>query len=207
MATRVFSSIYQPRIGSSKVQAHKLKVALARYQIAAFVAHDDVEPSKEWQSEIESALRTMDALIAMITPGFLESKWCDQEVGFALGRGKLVVSLRIDADPHGFLAKSQGLQAKGLLPAAVAERVLNILVQNSLSSARITESLVDRLVKSRSWESSRETLSWLEKSKRLNETQVARLMRALDENPEVGYSTTVPERIRSLVARSGTPAP
>jgi TIR domain len=110
-------------VSASKVAAHRLKEALARYQIAAFVAHDNVEPTKEWQSEIESALRTMDALVAMITPGFLESRWCDQEVGFALGRGKLVVSLRIDADPHGFLARSQGLQAKGLLPAAVAERL------------------------------------------------------------------------------------
>lgn len=193
-------------VSSQKVAAHRLKEALARYQIAAFVAHDDVEPTKEWQSEIESALRTMDALIAMITPGFPESRWCDQEVGYALGRGKLIVSLRIDADPHGFLGKSQGLQAKGLLPAVVAERLVGILVQNDLSRDRMTESLVDRLVNSQGWNSSRETVTLLEKAPHLNAVQVARLMRAIDENSEVGEAHTVPDRIRSLVARSGKSA-
>lgn len=79
--------------------AHRLKEALSQFQIVAFVAHDDIEPTKEWQAEIETALRTMDALAAIISSAFLGSSWCDQEVGIAVGRSKLVVPLRSGPEP------------------------------------------------------------------------------------------------------------
>ncbi len=50
-----------------KANAHRLKVALRKYSIDAFVAHDDIEPTKEWQLEIERALWTADALAALLT--------------------------------------------------------------------------------------------------------------------------------------------
>src|SRR5208283_2782050 len=86
--------LFVTHVSAAKRGAHSIKAALAEYQIAAFVAHDDIEPTREWQAEIESALRTMDALTAIITPDFISSRWCDQEVGIAIGRGKLVVPLR-----------------------------------------------------------------------------------------------------------------
>jgi hypothetical protein len=33
----------------------------------------DIEPTRKWQDEIELALSTADALVAMLTPGFHES--------------------------------------------------------------------------------------------------------------------------------------
>jgi len=82
----------QPRVfishlASIKTKAKNLKSALADYSIISFVAHEDIEPTKEWQTEIEIGLSTMDALIALLTPGFKESNWTDQEVGVAIGRG------------------------------------------------------------------------------------------------------------------------
>jgi hypothetical protein len=183
-----------------------LKESLASYQVAAFVAHDDIEPTREWQSEIERALRTMDALVAILSPRFIESRWCNQEVGVAIGRGKLVLPLRAGADPHGFMAKYQALQAVDTDASTLALRIVDVLIQHSLSVDRMTEALVDRLVASGSWDGSRRTMTLLEKAPRLNSTQVARLVRSIDENVDVREAWGVPERIKDLIARIGTPA-
>jgi TIR domain len=63
-----------------KKEAHSLKETLRAYGISAFVAHDDIVPTKEWQEEIENALATMDGFAALLTSGFHDSNWTDQEV-------------------------------------------------------------------------------------------------------------------------------
>lgn len=188
---------------AKRESAHRLKDALSTYQIAAFVAHDDIEPAKEWQPEIETALRTMDALVALISPDFLQSRWCDQEVGIAIGRGKLVVPLRVGADPHGFLGKYQGLQTKGSNATAIARQVFEILLRKDSTAPRIVDSLIERLVTSNSWSSSKATMALLSQAKHLSTSQAGRLLQALEENTEVSDAIGVPEQIRSLVAREG----
>lgn len=188
-----------------KKGAHAIKAALGFYGVAAFVAHDDIEPTKEWQAEIESALRTMDALAAILTPDFLTSRWCDQEVGVAMGRGKLVVPLRAGADPHGFLGKYQGIQVQGVAAPEIAKKLVEVLVRNPVSSPRLCDVLIERLEKSGSWDSSKRTIGILELAPRLNRSQVARLIRTIDENSEVSDAFGVPERIRALVGRIGEP--
>ncbi len=187
----------------NKESAHRLKLALAEYHVAAFVAHDDIEPTKEWQAEIERALRTMDAVAAIITPDFFESRWCDQEVGYAFGRGKLVVPLCKDSVPHGFLGKYQGFATQGLGATYVAQHLAEILIGQALTVQRMTEALVERMVSSWSWETSKRTLVLLEKVPRLNELQVAKLIQASENNDEVRQAFGVPTRIQELVSRIG----
>jgi hypothetical protein len=40
----------------------QLETALLKYGVVGFVAHQDIEPTREWASVIESALKTCDAL-------------------------------------------------------------------------------------------------------------------------------------------------
>jgi len=148
----------------------------------------------------------MDALVAILSPGFIQSKWCDQEVGIAIGRGKLVPPLRAGADPHGFMGKTQALQVGASDVSTLAPKLVDILIQHSLSSDRMTEALVDRLVGSSSFESSKRTMSLLEKASRLNSAQVARLVRSTDENVDVREAWGVPQRIKDLVSKLGDSA-
>jgi hypothetical protein len=72
------------RLFISHSSVHKQDVSflaeMPRIQgIHGFVAHVDIEPTREWQGEIESALETCDALCAYLTPDFISSRWCDQE--------------------------------------------------------------------------------------------------------------------------------
>ena len=102
--------IFLSHLAAMKAVVSALRDALERYGISVFVAHEDIEPTKEWQTEIESALSTMDGLIALLAPGFKESNWCDQEVGVAIGRQLPIIAVRLGLDPYGFIGKYQALQ-------------------------------------------------------------------------------------------------
>ena len=113
-----------------KLQTSHLQSALRKYAISSFVAHEDIEPTKEWQQEIEAGLKTMDALAAILMQGFKESNWCDQEVGVAVGRDVLIIPIRKGLDPYGFIGKYQGIQAHGKSIGEVAEAIFQTLVKS-----------------------------------------------------------------------------
>ncbi|MHC4745639.1 MAG: toll/interleukin-1 receptor domain-containing protein, partial [Planctomycetota bacterium] len=93
--------VFLSHISAHKVFAAELQAALSELGISAFVAHEDIEPDSEWQDEIEKALRTCDALVALLNPDFHVSNWTDQEVGYGLGRGIPVYSVRLGMNPYG----------------------------------------------------------------------------------------------------------
>lgn len=92
-----------------KRETAELKDKLQVFGATSFVAHEDIHPTKTWQDEIESALASMDAFVAILTEDFHDSLWTDQEVGFALGRGVPIIALRLGRDPYGFIGKFQAL--------------------------------------------------------------------------------------------------
>jgi len=105
-----------------KVDAHRLKELLKPYKISGWVAHDDIEPTKHWQKEIEKALNSMDIMIAILTDDFHNSVWCQQEIGSALGRQVEIIPLKfkhrnasgkiVECDPKGFLSAKQACIAQ-----------------------------------------------------------------------------------------------
>ena len=118
-------------------KATRLKNCLASYGISGFVAHDDIKPTLDWQSEIERALKTMDAFLAIHTVGFSKSIWTQQEIGFALGRGVKVISFRMGEDPTGFISKHQALARRGRTAEQIAEEVNDILADDPKTSVRL----------------------------------------------------------------------
>lgn len=135
-------------LASFKRTTAALQAALRRCAISAFVAHVDIEPTREWQDEIEAGLWSMDALAAILMPGFKESNWTDQEVGIAVGRGVLIIPIIRGLEPYGFIAKYQGLQANGKTVPEVAGEVFDILVRSPKTRARMLTCLVDTTLQS-----------------------------------------------------------
>jgi hypothetical protein len=134
-AFRLFIS----HISKDKQIATRLKGALAAFGIAGFVAHEDIHPTLAWQDEIERALVTMDALIAVHTVGFSASMWCQQEVGFALGRGTKVISFKMGEDPTGFIGKHQALPRRNRTAEQIAEEVDKLLEADPRTRERLDE--------------------------------------------------------------------
>lgn len=145
-------------LASFKATTAALQSALRRCGISAFVAHVDIEPTKEWQDEIEAGLWSMDALAAILMPGFKESNWTSQEVGIAVGRGVLVVPIIRGLDPYGFIGKYQGLQARGKTVPQVADEVFSILVHSPKTRGRMLTCLVDTSLQSAQEEEALEKL-------------------------------------------------
>lgn len=102
---RVFIS----HLSTEKLKATRLRDALHSYGANAFVAHEDIEPTLEWQVQIERALHCMEVFISIHTPGFSKSIWTQQEIGFAVCRGVKIIALRMGEDPTGFISKHQAL--------------------------------------------------------------------------------------------------
>ena len=92
-------------------EVSELKKRLAPYGIDCFVAHEDIEPTKEWADEIENALFSMDACIAIMTENYHNSFWTDHEVGCAYGRHIPVIAVRMGLNPYGIIGKFQALSA------------------------------------------------------------------------------------------------
>jgi hypothetical protein len=139
--------LFLSHISSFKKTTSKLQSALRTYGVSAFVAHVDIEPTKEWQDEIEAGLSSMDALAAILMPGFEESRWCDQEVGVAIGRGVLVLPIMRGLNPYGFISKYQGLHAEGKTVGAVAESVFRVLTSSPKTRSRMLSCLVETAIR------------------------------------------------------------
>jgi hypothetical protein len=138
--------LFLSHLASFKVTISQLKNELEKYGISSFVAHEDIEPAKEWQVEIEKGLFSMDALCAILMPGFNDSKWTDQEIGFAIGRELLIIPVRRDLDPYGFIGKYQGIQAKGKNIGEVAEAIFNIISTHEKTKSLYISNIVDLLL-------------------------------------------------------------
>ena len=136
--TRLFR-LFISHISKDRLKATRLKECLAPLAISGFVAHEDIHPTLEWQSEIERALHTMDGFIAVHTPGFSGSYWTQQEVGFALGRGTKVISFKMGEDPTGFISKQQALARRDRTAEAIAKEIDELLGQDRRTSDRLAE--------------------------------------------------------------------
>jgi len=94
----------------NKILAGNIKENLEKYDIDVFLAHEDIEPSEEWQNTIIEKLNQCSIFIPLLTEDFRISKFTDQETGAATILGKVIIPLKIDVDPYGFIAKIQGLK-------------------------------------------------------------------------------------------------
>jgi TIR domain len=183
---------------------------LSSYGISCFVAHVSIEPSEEWLSVIEVALRSCDAAAVFLHTGFHKSNWCDQEVGFALARRVPVLPIAIDEMPYGFMGK---LQAVRCLPnessSEVAQKVLQWLERVPAAKIAMTEGLVTVFEQSSSYNETRRLYRLLVDTPTFTSAQLQRLEAAIKENHQVRDavlgSNAIPDLIRKLILdRGGT---
>ena len=123
--------------------AASVQKELLAFGVSSFVAHNDIRPTRERQDEIEAALATCDGMLALLHPGFHESKWADQEIGYAMGRQVLIVTARLGTDPYGFIGKFQSMNGTGKNAVALAEELFDILRTHAMTRARGTDKLLE----------------------------------------------------------------
>lgn len=191
--------VFLSHLTTERQQAANIQTALENFGMSAFVAHNDINPTAEWQVEIETALATCDLLVAIIHPKFVESKWCDQEIGYALGRGIPVFTVRCGEDPHGFVSRFQAFNGNGKSPFEIAKEIFEAAIEHKKLQAKMAGILVDLFVNSGSFATAKTRISYLEKLKVWDKSYSLRISKAVGENSQIEGSWGVPEQVEALV--------
>ena len=198
--------IFLSHSSTKKLLAVQLKEQLKDSGIDGFVAHEDIEPTKEWLKEIQIALNTCHALVAFICSNFKSSKYCDQEVGFALQRGILVIPVRIEeVDPYGFMAPLQAVLARDKSPGDIAAEIqkltLNHPTTKSLAEAaqqKALGDLVDNFLNSSDFGTSSDLLHKLETYQIISAQLINKIADNWEKNDQISDCNGIPRRMKNL---------
>lgn len=184
-AERIWGSegyrVFLSHKAEAKAEAAGLKERLAVFGVSAFVAHADIHPTKQWQEEIENALASMDAFLALLTKDFHESDWTDQEVGYALDRGVPLIAVKLGRDPYGFIGRFQALACKW---DDASLRIVKLLIKQP----RMLDCYIAALPKCRSFEEGNLLSKLLPDIEELDARRVELLIAASNGNTNVRES-------------------
>lgn len=192
----------------------------SRYGIDAFVAHNDINPSKKWRDTIRAGLASCHFMVAVLHEKFHESQWCDQEVGWAMGRGVPVMPVRRQSHVgprfDGFMEEHQDLV---IGPATqygtgewwLAERIFEAVLYEPKTRSIGIKSLVEAFVHSFNYDNTRKLWVHIEKVDHFDSEQLRRLEYALQTNRQV-YECNVdgqglPDLVKALVEKFEPPPP
>ena len=185
--------------------AEEIEAELRDFGISSFIAHKDIEPTQVWQSEIEAALATCDAMLALLHPDFHGSNWTDQEIGYGMGRQLLIVTVDLGTTPYGFIGKFQAITGTGGNPTRLARRLFEILRQHPQTQRRMAEAVVDYFAESPSFDEAKRRMALLEELEYWDDGMTAKARSALEENYQIAEAWTVRDRLERLIQKWTTP--
>jgi hypothetical protein len=202
--------LFITHLASEKQFASQIKTGLEEQGIDGFVAHEDIEPTKEWENVIRLRLSTCHALCALLHPGFHASHWTNQEIGYALGRRILTFSVRLGQDPQGFLSRYQAIAGLGESSHVIAGRISDVLAEEKTTRAVLGQALVQTLVGSRSFNQSNLIAKRIDQLCRqgwtLESEHLDQLRQASKVNRQIAESFEAPVLIRRWISEHSKPA-
>lgn len=188
-------------LAEHKAFANRLKNTLAGWNICSFVAHEDIEPTAEWQAEIERALHTCDILISVLHKGFDRSPWTDQEVGYALGRGVPVLSVSIDIDPYGLFGKAQAFNGRGKSADHIGRELLEHFVKEPNTCGKIADGVIKRFCRSGSFAEAKTNVELVEGLTVWKPEYKNLLRNAVKSNRQVRDAHGVPAAVGKIIQK------
>ena len=90
--------------------AGNIKEELDANGFETFLAHEDIRPTQIWMDNIFQKIEETDVILTLLAKDFSKSVWCNQEIGIGLALKKLIIPIKIDQNPEGFLSKYQALK-------------------------------------------------------------------------------------------------
>jgi hypothetical protein len=193
--------LFVTHLAMHRAFAGELQEELFRYGISSFVAHNDIEPTLEWQVQIETALTTCDALVALLHDGFHASNWTDQEIGFAMGRGAPTFAVRLGTTPYGFIGRFQAFNGNGKSAANLAGELFDSCRKNKQTQRKMSGVLVGLFEASSSFATAKERIGYLEELGAWDQSFPERLRAAEQANGQISGSWGVSSRVKALAER------
>ncbi|HEU0132086.1 MAG TPA: toll/interleukin-1 receptor domain-containing protein [Mycobacteriales bacterium] len=181
---------------------------LAVVGVHAFVAHEDIEPTRQWQEQIVRALNTAEVFAGLVHPEVNDSAWCHQEIGWALGRGLPMFFLRLGPQPpRGFPGATQWGSASDADPMTASTPLIGWLTGLPGLSDRITGGMFEALRTAGNYYDAEAAARRIDAMGRLSPAQFAVLDRIFLENNQVGNSVLATRALRPLYQRHGRSFP
>ena len=188
-----------------KIGARDLAASLLSYGISAFVAHDTIEPMSTWQREIEKGLETMEVMLAFLTDNFHESAWTNQEIGYALGKGTPIISVKFERkDPVGFVGSKQALRGDIAHPERSAQAIYRLLVEKLGQQGRLRQSLIFAFCASTNFNETRDRFDRLSETiSTLSGDEVDQIQQAFSLNDQLhgAFHLTYYDRLTKFMKR------
>lgn len=166
-----------------------LRKALAEIHINAVMARHSIRPGADWERTIRTHLKNSAALVCVATAGFSTRPWCQQEIGWALGRHVPILWIRYgDAEaPTGFLASRQALiPEESEEPTVIARSVLRWLAEQPQIHASLADVLLSALERAKNYNEARSVAGLLAELTELTPDEWQRVEGAASSNNQVG---------------------
>ena len=196
-----YLKLFISHLAKHKDKAKYLQEVLAVYGISAFVAHEDIEASKEWQNEIEKALHTMEAMTVILTEDIIKSEWCDQEIGFAVGKSTFIIPIQYGIVPYGFIGKYQAIQGQGKTVGGVALSIYNAIIVNQKTRDKMLNILTVLISISTKIDLAEKRLKILSKANNIPEDILTAMAERIRENIILTKSDIFMKELKELLQK------
>jgi len=176
---------------SQKASASQLKTMLDEVGCTAFVAHEDIKSTQEWAKVITTELHAMDVLIGLGGEKFNQSAWCQQEIGWAMGRGipAYMINAENNAPPQGFIGQLQAFRTKGDTAESrrkiFIDELINVLSTKPSVHVKLRKNLVGSLGTSKSYQQTNSIIYHMGKFKDYDDDDRASVIATYNTNHQV----------------------
>jgi hypothetical protein len=184
-----------------KYLAGTLKRLLECYNFEVFLAHDDIQPTEEWQNRIIQELHDCHIFIPFLTEQFSHSDWTDQETGMAFAWDKLIIPLRIRKNPYGFIGKFQALKVNENFIKGSMENVLRVIKNHEKFTESLKNCLIIALRNAKSFDDAQIIITLLEEYNSYSEEQVNQIMENAIKNNQFRMSRSGKQFLKTLISK------
>lgn len=168
--------------------ASELKRHLHNFGIDSFVAHEDIGDNELWRVSLSKELSNSDGLIALVSDGYEDCAWCQQEIGWVSASKKLTmgVKFREPVPQLGFLGEQQLIKFSDW--DDLARRIKDIVASDERTKKKWRKSLLEDLSISYSWDRVRQLWKIISSFNSLDKIETEILVAALKNNEYVRTS-------------------
>lgn len=166
--------------------AARVAAILVELECTAFMAHEHIEVSEEWRTQILKELEAADVFIPILSANYYGSIWCKQESGIAAFRRMTIVPLSADGQiPQGFIAHIQSTKIDPNAPTYAD--LLPGVAKHDVSF--VVDKLIKKVAGSRSYRSAEANFELiLPYIGRAKKEQVVELLNASTNNDQVCHA-------------------
>jgi hypothetical protein len=177
--------------------ASALREELAILGINAIMASRSIRPGAVWAQTILGHLEASSALLCIASRGYTDSAWCQQEIGWAIGRGIPALWIRYDNTEQsvGFLKDKQELTATNPVnEAEIARAVGAWLVREQKTQEEARGTFIRAFTGSSTYQQTWDIARVLATLESLTDDEWQQINKAAATNRQVREAHSYPER-------------